>query len=394
MVPASALDHGSVLNVPRRVSLAWAVVVGTVALGQPAAAGAVTTCQFDAGSGLMTVTSSTTSTLTIDRNDSSLRLDGTACEAATVTNTDTITITTPAGSHVVLDLGGGRLEPGMTDEGDGSSEIEVEVSFAGGTGAVDVIGTDEEDHFDLEQTEVASTRVNAYNLNVDETSADFDVTFPDGPGAGAALGTEGGDDVLEVGVLGPMPFAVDVLGGSGSDTVSFAANGGSVNGFAGLDTLDESFTTEPLIATSGTAVNPGVLVIGDLDPVELVNLPRVIGGSGPDVLTGIGFTDLLLGGPGPDTLIGLDGRDRLEGGRGIDLIRGGVDADTLIGGGQRDRLFGGAGGDGIDGGGGDDRLLGEEGRDDLFGGRGTDFCDGGPGRPDIAHRCESVVGVP
>jgi hypothetical protein len=130
---------------------------------------------------------------------------------------------------------------------------------------------------------------------------------------------------------------------------------------------------------------------------------RVLGGEGHDELTGPGN---LLGGPGPDVLTGSEGQDTLSGGADGDLLRGLGGDDALSGDGDGsqageaapadDLLDGGAGRDAVsyagrsasvsvdladpatDGQAGEhDQLVGVE---DVTGGRGPDALsgDGGP----------------
>jgi len=94
----------------------------------------------------------------------------------------------------------------------------------------------------------------------------------------------------------------------------------------------------------------------------------ILGGSGPDVLTGTPGDDVILAGDGPDVVVA---------GGGDDVICGGPGADSLDGGPGNDRIIGEEGNDTISGGGGKDRLIG---------GRGADVCDGGRER-DRASTC-------
>ncbi len=126
----------------------------------------------------------------------------------------------------------------------------------------------------------------------------------------------------------------------------------------------------------------------------------IIGLGGDDKLNGRGDQDTLDGGFGNDTLIGGSGNDLLEGGEGNDYLKGGSGEDTLIGddlpescgdtdagcgetegknlttvfvngsveGGMNDVLSGGSGNDLLIAGAGYDELSGGNGNDTLIGG--------------------------
>lgn len=84
----------------------------------------------------------------------------------------------------------------------------------------------------------------------------------------------------------------------------------------------------------------------------------IVGGSGPDVLTGT---------PGDDVIVGLDGDDTLRGRGGSDLLCGGDGDDELLGRGGDDSLDGGGGGDTLDSGKGTNMLIGGDGNDAHIG---------------------------
>jgi hypothetical protein len=114
----------------------------------------------------------------------------------------------------------------------------------------------------------------------------------------------------------------------------------------------------------------------------------LLGGPGPDVLSGTAAGDRIAGGPGDDRLaggagvdclFGEDGNDRLDGGIGNDELDGGPGADVLAGASGDDLLAGAAGADRLTGSTGDDGLSGGADRDDLRGGSGQDRLNGGPG---------------
>ena len=145
-------------------------------------------------------------------------------------------------------------------------------------------------------------------------------------------GGDGNDTVID----GPAPD--DIMGGRGSDTVSFAnrpasqpvrvtldgdpdkeqhdgANGGAENDF---------IEVENLIGTPGD----DVLAAGSNSPFAESSLANRFAGGGGN--------DLLVGGFGADRLLGQAGNDRLLGGGQKDILSGGANRDRCIGGGSKD----------------------------------------------------------
>jgi Ca2+-binding RTX toxin-like protein len=100
----------------------------------------------------------------------------------------------------------------------------------------------------------------------------------------------------------------------------------------------------------------------------------VVGGAGPDRITGSN---------GDDRILGVGGADRIGGGRGDDCIDGGTRSDVLSGSEGADRLHGAAGNDHLDGGTGKDTLSAGAGNDTVNTAFGSDTVSGGPGRDAI-----------
>jgi hypothetical protein len=110
----------------------------------------------------------------------------------------------------------------------------------------------------------------------------------------------GGDDVLAGG-----PDTDNYAGGPGLDTVSYADSIGPVTAVLAARTVEEGGVT-PGQGGDSEALPPDV--------------EGVIGGSGPDSLTGNRASNRLDGGPGNDTIRGNKGSDLLVGGAGGDSI--------------------------------------------------------------------------
>jgi hypothetical protein len=121
-----------------------------------------------------------------------------------------------------------------------------------------------------------------------------------------------------------------LIGRTGDDTFHFGANGrvsGRIDGGGGFDTLD--YTAR----TTGVTVNLGTGVAASVG-AGVANIRNVFGGSGADILTGDGQSNVLVGNGGADILHGATGiaRDVVIGGTGSDLLRPG--GETLFIGGD------------------------------------------------------------
>src|SRR4051794_7127866 len=88
-------------------------------------------------------------------------------------------------------------------------------------------------------------------------------------------------------------------GGNGNDTLVGAAGPDLLSGGAGLDKADYSVRTQRVTVTIGIGANDGQT--GEKDNV-LDDVEAVVGGSGPDVLTGEDGANALSGGAGADQL--------------------------------------------------------------------------------------------
>ena len=172
-----------------------------------------------------------------------------------------------------------------------------------------------------------------------------------------------GDDVLGAGPGPPAADADSVVGGPGTDAVSYAARSVGVA------------VSEDGVANDGAP--------GEADNVAL----------DVEQVTGSPAADRLLGGPGPNLLDGGPGDDAIDGGAGDDDLIGdaGVAAatDTMAGGPGNDRVRGEGGNDTVDGGPGDDAVEGGTGADTLSGDPGADRILGGPDT-DVVSYASSV----
>ncbi|MGA0597692.1 family 16 glycoside hydrolase [Enterovirga sp. CN4-39] len=213
-----------------------------------------------------------------------------------------------------------------------------------------------------------------------------------------------GDDTLR-GAAGDD----QLIGGAGNDLLIGGAGDDLLDGGEGVDTAD--YSTD----TAGVSVDlaSGEAYGDEAGSDELVDIEKVIGGSGDDILIGDGGANRLIGGAGNDALRGGAGDDILQGGAGDDTINGGegfdildladatgsvsvdvaagrasgagIGTDTFTGierlvlGAGDDVVTGGNGVENIDGGAGNDTLKGAGGDDLLDGGAGDDLIDAGSG---------------
>ena len=199
----------------RRSFRGFLPLVLVLALLWPAeVAHAAPSCSFDDTTGTVSVTAVHAEVPTISRLGDAIALDGVACGTATVTNTGTIDLPFPDDFEpdtVVIDLTGGPLAPGATDEGDGSSEIEIEVTRGDGSfDTLRIVGSSGHDAFTV-------IPLLSVNLNAGETVPDADVTADDTISL-ELVGADGDDD-LSVDVLGSFARTT-VLAGDGDDRLA------------------------------------------------------------------------------------------------------------------------------------------------------------------------------
>jgi Ca2+-binding RTX toxin-like protein len=221
-----------------------------------------------------------------------------------------------------------------------------------------------------------------------------------------------------------------LTGGPGDDHFFFDEGVDTYNGAGGVDTMDYSTATTPVIVSIDGAAGDGPS--GESDNVN-VDIENLVGGAGSDALTGSAAGNILTGGPGDDTLRGAAGPDLLQGGDGSDTasydyagagvtvtldgvqndgapgeldnvqtdvatvvataftyVFGGNDAvNKLTGGAGNDRVASGRGADIVDAGAGDDAVQSLDGGvDSVTCGDGADgvIVDG----VDVLGGCETV----
>jgi Ca2+-binding RTX toxin-like protein len=332
----------------RSAPLALSAMLGACIL--PGIADAAALCRFDEGTGHVHIDlptqSLTSAAIVLARAGDAIVVDGQPCGTATVFTTDTISIRgeeqPPAVGHLFeVDLSGGPFSPGRTDEGDGSSEIEIRIDTGPSVGDIVTIrGGAEADTFELRGTALnvdgaPDDRPDVRFMHLNDIVGEEETTIVDS----LHLLPGDGDDRLDV--RGPTsgPQYADFQAGPGDDVVlstSYVVFGGP----------------------------------GD-DDMRNEGLATLVGGPGDDRLVAdtIAKTVFMYAGGGDDVLIGGTAFNSLNGAAGDDILRGRPGKDYLTGGSGSDRLLGQAG---------KDTLYGSSGRDRLYGGRGRDRCDRDP----------------
>ena len=138
----------------------------------------------------------------------------------------------------------------------------------------------------------------------------------------------------------------------------------------------------------GTIMLNGVTSVGTLTE-GMFRMPEVHideGTNGSDMFIGGVEMNKMVGGGGDDILDSGAGDDELHGGAGMDLVLGGRGNDTLYGDAGNDTLSGHCGNDTLDGGVGNDTLDGGGGQDILIGGLGNDTLWGDFCNPDATDK--------
>lgn len=247
-------------------------------------------------------------------------------------------------------------------------------------------------------------------------------TCPVGPPSRVILDLGDGNDTLTFGSWTGGP-PVEVIGGTGNDTITGSSGPDDIDGGTGTDVLDGAGGDDVLDGGAGADVltgGPGydrtsyatatTSVRVTLDGLpgdgpgcpgpscenDDVDVEDVTTGSGDDVLIGDGSSGALRAGAGSDLLDGGAGADVLDGGPGTDRVtyasRAAGVAASLDGVANDGEACPGAGceGDAITavehlvGGSGPDVLTGGPAADTLDGGPGDDVLAGGPGTaPDV-----------
>jgi Ca2+-binding RTX toxin-like protein len=377
---------------------------------------------------------------------------------ATVYNTDAVFVndTSPGqdGNDLAhIDLGGGPLAPGVTDEGpSGVSEIEIFLNLHYGQNTVWVTGTDGADNIHAgivggvmginlnagaEQGKVSDADVTWLASGAPNYATEEPIIF-DGGNGNDTFDASGG-----AGFNGPAFHPITMMGGNGDDHLTGGVLGDTFVPDAGNDVIDGggdlegntvTYQDSPVPATVDLS-NPGPQNTGALGTDQFAHIDRLIGSPYDDVLTGSDGDNVVQGGGGNDVLTGRGGDDKLDGGpgndtasyrstpagatqgvkvnlgittkqdtggagwdtlTGIENLAGSPFDDELTGDGHANTLTGWEGQDSLNGEGGDDHLAVRDGTRDLVTcGTGADSVDADQqGVDSIFGDCESTAFAP
>jgi Ca2+-binding RTX toxin-like protein len=264
-------------------------------------------------------------------------VDGVACTGATETATDAIVVTGSTGSDdVTLDLRGGQFAPGATDEGDGSSEIELTIDLGAGTDSLRVAGGSGHNFIVLGS--------GGLNLNGTEKSPDADVTVANTEHYTLTGGVD--KDILwAAGSYGTKrtftgPVTIDgrgesdiIGGGNGRDVLSGGRGNDDLRPFGGSDKVTGGAGYDLVFfqASNGIRADLGRGMARGQGRDRLVDIEDMWGDAGDDVLVGDGRVNYIAAFGGDDVVKGKGGNDHLFGGPGNDLLRGGGGNDSING---------------------------------------------------------------
>jgi Ca2+-binding RTX toxin-like protein len=247
-------------------------------------------------------------------------------DLSTADSPDTVTIGDLTGTDLQkanIDLSSVR----GTGEGDGAADTVI------------VDGTDGPDNVDASSS--------AGNVVVSGLSPVVSVSGTEPGLDNVDVNTLGGDDTITSGVGLSGPLAVNVDGGTGTDSATYS-------GTPGADTIGIArFSAAGGVATFAPGGTP--LVTTGVESLDVRGL------GGDDTITGqngiAGLTALTIdGGAGDDNLTGGDGDDTLIGGGGNDVVSGARGADVALLGAGKDTFTWnpGDGSDTVEGQGGGD----------------------------------------
>jgi Ca2+-binding RTX toxin-like protein len=380
-------------------------IAGVAAIATPASA--AVTCSLSSGKLSVSISGDGTEVIDItERPNGNFRVStwdaGTiACAGgpATTANTDLIDVVDSSGasSDTTLSLWGVPFLGGATDEGDGTSEVEVSATVGTGTDDLRLFALTGPVNFRLGTLGV--------NTNTNETSDDLDVDVPNMADleTAAVAGSDSADVISGAGGEGaglefPHRLRIDAL--AGNDDIRGGAAQNFLIPYAGDDTVDCSGSLSDILDFSfGPTVSVDLeadTATGDGTDAILGACESVGGSNGPDVLRGESGSQFLFGRLGDDVLEGRSGNDFLYGegsgcataegdsdtvsyesapdGVDVDLDAGSggspmtgndlyCDIDNVIGGDQADDLLGDGTPNVLTGRGGDDTLNGRGGPD-------------------------------
>ena len=241
-----------------------------------------------------------------------------------------------ADNVTVGDLAGTDLEKANVD-------LSATPGSGVGDGAADTVIVDGTD--DADNVKVGSA---GGDVLVSGLYTDVQVTGAESANDSVDVNTLGGDDTINTGLGISGPAAVNIDGGTGTDTEIYSGTPFADTIGIGRDGAN--------VAAFGTTGTPAVAIgVESLDVNGLGGDDTIVGQNGI-----AGLTHLTIdGGAGDDTIQGGDGDDTLNGGSGSDSVNGGRGSDVaLLGGGDDSFTWNpGDGSDTVEGQGGNDELV-------------------------------------
>jgi Ca2+-binding RTX toxin-like protein len=401
----------------------------------PGSAHAATTCSYDWLNHRVTVAMTASGDVAkISRSGSAIDLNGNACGAATVTNTDEIVWDDQSlgGTKAVVDLSGGPLGPGYSPQlGDSSPTIGMTYDAGTGNDTFTVLGTPQDD-----KIRIGTGAFDSY-VNLDVAAEQY---FPDADVdlksvEIADINGGGGADVIDAGAhsdTGGAPFSgrlyeegelgddqltggsgiTGLMGGAGNDTLVAGSGGASLWPGTGDDTADGGASSHAFVSYSDAPAGVHVDLArtdrqdtGGAESDKLSGIDVLVGSDYDDVLAGTETSDALEGRDGDDLLIGRGGNDELRGGAGtinkdgFDVvsyanpspgIQTGVTVSLAKQGGKQDTLTEGQdvlyGISGVIGSPFADTLTGDATANRIEGGGGSDTVNAGDGPDTVLLR--------
>jgi Ca2+-binding RTX toxin-like protein len=353
-----------------------------------------------------------------------------------------------ASVHMIKITGGTGAETVIIDGSQGDfpaaflgAEASIVIDLAAGKDTVVVMGSLDNDRIALGSTEAKTLLQSSGKLPKLSIVNNETLVVSAGPG----------DDRIEAGgslTLGSsLAVPLKAYGGDGDDTLSGGAKDDELHAGTGEDTFETAAKADgadlydggPDIDSMTYALRTAALTVklndmaddGEINERDNVqsSVENLIGGSGPDSLTGNGADNVLIGGLGNDTLNGGAGDDvfaEADAQAGTDIMNGGTGSDTVDYSGRtadvsitlciaspptcplgacgcaandgeldendtltsvenastgsgNDTLVGTTGGNYFNAGAGDDILRGGDGEDNLYGEAGNDTLEGGAG---------------
>jgi Ca2+-binding RTX toxin-like protein len=348
-------------------------------------ASAAVNCTFSGGTVSVTITAPNEAATIARTAGGQIEVGGAQCGAATVTNTDKITVAGALGAQAVrIDLANGGFAPGATAEGTGTPEIEFEIDLMTGNET-----TAQPDRVSLNGTGAADTlRMGTLGINANGDD-DADITGPAGGGTTTIraeayeVAAQGGPDVIsgaaaaDVGGAFPIAPATSLDGGPGPDQLTGGDSSDTLIGGPGNDTENggnnlDVFKEDAVANGSDDFVGGGspydTLDYGQRSIGVTVDLDGAADDGQPGAENDNAHADIeaVNGGSGADTIADNSGAFQTR------TLQGGGDDDTITGGPAGDSLYGQGGNDTMHGGPQGDTLYGGQGDDDEFGDAGVD----------------------